>query len=196
MSEAMIEEIGMRGPVMRREVFIDPSAMVDRIRSHRQKVVLKLGKQLEDTQSLLSSVRRDALERQMLEQTMLGSAPEEEQAQLKAEEEARLQAEEEARVKVEAEARLQAEEEARVKVEEEARLEAEAQEEEARLKAEARARHALAIRESLERVVRANSLTDNFGSKGFDPRRASSSKSVTKLWAKRPDHDDDDAHAH
>ena len=180
MSEAMIEEIGMRGPVMRREVFIDPSAMVDRIRSHRQKVVLKLGKQLEDTQSLLSSVRRDALERQMLEQTMLGSAPEEEQAQLKAEEEARLQAEEEARVKVE----------------EEARLEAEAQEEEARLKAEARARHALAIRESLERVVRANSLTDNFGSKGFDPRRASSSKSVTKLWAKRPDHDDDDAHAH
>jgi chemotaxis protein histidine kinase CheA len=60
----------------------------------------------------------------------------EEEARKKAEEEARLKAEEEARKKAEEAARLKAEEEARKKAEEEARLKAE---EEARKKAEAEA---------------------------------------------------------
>lgn len=68
-SDAMLEEISILSPIVRKGLLIDPPSMVDRIRAHRQKVVLKLGKQLEDTESILSSVRRESLERAMLERS-------------------------------------------------------------------------------------------------------------------------------
>lgn len=65
--EAMLEAMEMNPPVFFEDAMIDPPSLAHRIRQHRRIVDKKLIKQLDDTDMILANVRRNSLERYMLE---------------------------------------------------------------------------------------------------------------------------------